>query len=966
MGLFIHRKNNPPSKSKTALGVSNGSMAYAKIAGGLEITGLVWHIEPKADEREGPYSRGISKIPDADIARDSSGIVGLKAHTYENRAAQPYPFFFIAKLIGTLTQEAYVDWQITWNGSQWPANYFDYSKHGRDFTVLWTDDYPSGVGPTDVMFDPEQFTHRQAGTYIRGWNTNLKTGPRPPEVHINDYDVTEPDDWNRNWDKYKYGGPQGPHRSIAELDCDNLQPPQVKAQGRYAFVTFRRFEPWMTVRDHDPDTVPRFWNRNVKQLWPRVWATYDGICESCEGEASLPFTPWSVKDRRIVPEWPRPVHRSLELGDDDGHETVLDEGPMWHTFLPKPISSDYKGGNEALIEPGVLRVTAYVYDSLGGNLVFAKTITLTINNDGVEPWWKDPGTGVNDVLYSCTPNYCESIPPEPADACRNEMAFYNTQTGAENFDDYVPVLDVRDTTQLPIAIYELSGLINTQNAEETEVSQPGFSIARMCDEIPAEKDGAENWLADIWAWHDPVGFSSFQEQPILNCTFAFVDLTTGFSYGTGAVEFITNDGVLDPLVDPPSTTFSLIRPPFADAGDGQDSFPAGALSLATETSPRIYIVEEPASNWQALPINVKIAIYADPWSGAGEVGSMIISDSSYGTMPDGRIVFTCARTAVTVAYRRAYIYDPIEPDPDLRWTIGSSTITTRNDAASSVLLDGRVLATGGFSGVTYHATSEIYDPTTDTWSAAATMAAGARYKHSSILLDTGQVFICCGRTSSTSGAYSTTCTTYNTGTSLFIAAAAPPAPVAREDHVAVKLGDGKVFIAGGRNESTVLDTAYIYDPIGDAWTAAATMPAAVAYGRGVVLSDGRVLVVGGSADLASPSSTVYAYDPTVDAWSTLAPMTKARCHHSVLTLLSGMVLVTGGQSTVGSVSSSGFSDLELYDPTTDTWTTQYLGHMSMGRSFHVSVQLPDDSVLIAGGGDFAMFGTYEQYKGSGT
>lgn len=968
MPLRISRRSNPPTKSKTALGITeNHNKVYPKVGGGLDITGLIWHVEDKADEREGPFSRGISKIPDADIVRDSTGIIGLRAHTFQDRAAQPYPFFFIAKLVGTLTREAYVDWQVTWSGTHWPASNFDYAKQGRDFTVLYTDDYPSGTGPADVMFDPEQAAHRQAGMYVRGWNGNAKTGARPPYVDIRNFTVSVPEDFDNDWDKYKYGGSHGPHRDSAPLDCDNLQPPQVKAHSRYAFVTFRRFEPQMLARRYDPSAITSHWDATVAEsvLWPRVWASLGGIGTEFGGGPSLPFTPWSVKDRLIVPDWPRPLGNSLSLRNAPEMPDNVEDPGFWHLYLPSPIGADYKTGNEMLIEPGILRVTAYVYDELGGNLVFAKTITLIISNDGTRPWWQTPSTGVDnetDILYSCTPNYCASIPPEPGAACVNDLAFYNTDTGAENYDAYVPSLDNRDTSGVAVAVYDLSGLINTQNAGDL-VEQQGFSIARMCDDIPAEKDLSTKFYADIWAWHEHVGFSPMVERPILNCTFNFVDAVEGFSYGTDAVEFIVNDGPLDPEIDPPTTKFMLTRPPFEDIGDGEDVFPPGTMSMATETSPRIYIVSEPSSNWLPLPINARIAIYANPWSDDGVYFQMSVTRNSVCQLQDGRIAFLCG---INIDNQRFLaLYDPSPPDINDRWSPGALLALGRVYAAATVMTNGRILVTGGrgSAGSFFYQDTALYNPTADSW-LTGPMMPDPYFNHSAVSLNNGQVLVCCGRKSATAGDYNTNCTRYNPGSNTFVPTAVLPTGAEREDHISLLLLDGTVLIAGGYKDSTVISSVYTYSSGTDSWTGKSSMPDPVCYAPAVLLADGRVFVAGGSLDKIAVTSNSYIYDPTSDTWTSAAAMSKARAHHTLTALASGLVLAVGGQSTVGDFGSDKFDDAELYDPATDTWTTQYMGRMNKARSYHCAVQQSDGNVLIVG--DHTDASSYEIYAGQGT
>ena len=74
--------------------------------------------------------------------------------------------------------------------------------------------------------------------------------------------------------------------------------------------------------------------------------------------------------------------------------------------------------------------------------------------------------------------------------------------------------------------------------------------------------------------------------------------------------------------------------------------------------------------------------------------------------------------------------------------------------------------------------------------------------------------------------------------------------------VAATLADGRVLVAGGERDTcgvdglcgetyVAIDSASLYDPATDAWTALPPMPEPRAGGAAVTLTDGSVLIVGG-------------------------------------------------------------------------------------------------------------------------
>ena len=78
-----------------------------------------------------------------------------------------------------------------------------------------------------------------------------------------------------------------------------------------------------------------------------------------------------------------------------------------------------------------------------------------------------------------------------------------------------------------------------------------------------------------------------------------------------------------------------------------------------------------------------------------------------------------------------------------------------------------------------------------------------------------------------------------------------------------------------------------------------------------LLSDGRVLVLGGNAILASAET----YDPNSGRFSPAGSMTTAREGHSATLLANGRVLIAGGYSCNTSCSApTSLASAELYTP----------------------------------------------------
>jgi N-acetylneuraminic acid mutarotase len=189
-------------------------------------------------------------------------------------------------------------------------------------------------------------------------------------------------------------------------------------------------------------------------------------------------------------------------------------------------------------------------------------------------------------------------------------------------------------------------------------------------------------------------------------------------------------------------------------------------------------------------------------------------------------------------------------------------------------------------------------------------------------------------------------------------------PISRSLHTATLLLDGTVLVAGGRSYSSsagtlaYLSDAQIYDPIKGTWTPTTNMTTARADHTATLLSDGRVLIVGGTnetSDGRHALTTAELYDPSTGTWSATGTLSLGRRGHTATRLLSGKVLV------VGAINADGGS-VEIYDPATGQWTLT--GRLPIGRWGQTATLLQDGTVLIAGGFWDAAFRSAELYDPS--
>jgi hypothetical protein len=233
----------------------------------------------------------------------------------------------------------------------------------------------------------------------------------------------------------------------------------------------------------------------------------------------------------------------------------------------------------------------------------------------------------------------------------------------------------------------------------------------------------------------------------------------------------------------------------------------------------------------------------------------------------------------------------------------------RDSHTATLLADGRVLVTGGLSGGDgtgnpVEKTAEVYDYRTGAWSLTDAMS-NARFGHSASLLTDGTVLVAGGADPRGDGVYTRRAEIYEPAANKW----RPAAPMLSErgNHVAERLADGSLLVAGGytlpANETNRTQASERWVPALSRWVAAGEMTVARAAFAGVQVPGGQYVVSGGR------TPTAELYDPVSGTWSPTASMAESRNWHRLVLLFDGRVLACGGENATGALASA-----ELYLP----------------------------------------------------
>jgi hypothetical protein len=330
----------------------------------------------------------------------------------------------------------------------------------------------------------------------------------------------------------------------------------------------------------------------------------------------------------------------------------------------------------------------------------------------------------------------------------------------------------------------------------------------------------------------------------------------------------------------------------------------------------------------------------------------------------------------------------------------STQSSGRSGHTATLLLDGRVLITGGtgslpgLAAAVVHGSAEVYNPATGAWAPTGRMGV-PRVGHTAVLLRTGEVLVLGG----TSQQAENWAELYDPSTGSWMPATSPRTKPPELNSRATSLSDGTVLLVGtlfdlvptvvaerydpvtrawaptgspttirffnsGADPALLPDVrvllvglmapgvgelaAEVYDPATGTWSATGRPPVEWPVLIMVSLVDGRVLALGG-ADHGGPASAAL-YDATTGTWSATAAPAAGRYDYAATRLRDGGVLVAGGNMLAQTASGPlglPTSSAKVYEPTTGIWSG--VGSMQTGRVGHTLTLLPSGMVLAAGG-----------------
>lgn len=275
------------------------------------------------------------------------------------------------------------------------------------------------------------------------------------------------------------------------------------------------------------------------------------------------------------------------------------------------------------------------------------------------------------------------------------------------------------------------------------------------------------------------------------------------------------------------------------------------------------------------------------------------------------------------------------------WTSLSSMSDVRKEHALVCDSNNNIYAIGGDTGIGATALVEKFDPGLGTWANITNMP-GARRLHGAVIDDDDNIYVV-GGYSDTGGptAYQNTIYMWDGASWTTLSTMADR----RRDH-GTGMANGKIFVAGGLNDSGVVSSVEQYVIATNTWSSVGTMSVPRLTFGCVTGTDGMIYLIGGLEGDGSTSDALERIDSATGTVSTLVSLTGARYNGDYAIDSYDRPVAVGGINAALGVPY--LDTVERFDPDAGTWSS--LSNLQYARFWHASIYDEDDVLYAISGG----------------
>lgn len=265
-----------------------------------------------------------------------------------------------------------------------------------------------------------------------------------------------------------------------------------------------------------------------------------------------------------------------------------------------------------------------------------------------------------------------------------------------------------------------------------------------------------------------------------------------------------------------------------------------------------------------------------------------------------------------------------QPLTPLTWANRAPAPLGRTEA-QGIVVNNKLYVLGGFYNAAEQTTdrADVYDPATDTWTRLANVP--EKLTHAAVAEDgQGNIYLIGGYVGDHPGPSTAKVWKYSIASNAW--SAGPSLPEARGAGAAARIG-GRIYYVGGAVRTSVQNTVdrpthYVLDLTSGTWSSKTPMPNPRNHLGAVALGD-KLYAIGGqhaAKEATQNQSQVDVYDPGTDTWTQAAQMPNARGHVSASTFVHNNQIIVAGGSVDGSLFGLASAEVTAYNPAANTWT----------------------------------------------
>jgi N-acetylneuraminic acid mutarotase len=288
------------------------------------------------------------------------------------------------------------------------------------------------------------------------------------------------------------------------------------------------------------------------------------------------------------------------------------------------------------------------------------------------------------------------------------------------------------------------------------------------------------------------------------------------------------------------------------------------------------------------------------------------------------------------------------------WTSASTAGFAPRAWFTSCTVNDKIYVIGGFGDSLLSTTVAVFDPAANSWSSPATTGTFTPRGSLASAVINGKIYVMGGMTGpETPENMSNKLEIFDPATNAWSTPVTTGIFTQRNNLCACVI-DGKIYTLGGFDASNDVNTFEVFDPATNVWSTPktnGTFPPHGAFTAHVI--NGKIYTIGGFNNLAPAHHRVLnevdVFDPTPNTWSTCATtgtFTARLLHASGV--VDGKIYAIGGTPDVRNPLMT--NTLQVFDPETNAWATPTTTGTFTPRSY-LSASVVNNKIYVLGGQD---------------